>query len=326
MSKWIGRRESIGIGAESTRGVGVAATYWLNVLSFSFADQPTKARSEAGFGGIWGGDQAPMVYQHAEGDMEVELGDSSFGVILKALLGTVSTANNGDSTYTHTYTLQNDNAHDSLSIHTVDPIGNLIFELSMIDSLVLNITPENIISYTVTFKSKSSQASAGETVTYTSENKFLGRHLTFKVAATTADLTAASKVNLKSLSLTFEKNAEIETVLSTSQPEDIVNKMFNIKGEITLNYEDRTWLNYVKDGTYRAIRIQLTNTDETIGSGSQNPDFKIDLSKCDFDAWDPDFAMDDLARQTLTFQALYDAGGNDNLINSCTLINTVVSY
>ena len=35
---WIGRRQSIGIGRETSRGVGVDPTYWLNALSFSFAD------------------------------------------------------------------------------------------------------------------------------------------------------------------------------------------------------------------------------------------------------------------------------------------------
>ena len=47
---WIGRRMSVGIGLESTRGVGVAPTYWLNTLSFSFNDVVDRALSEAATG------------------------------------------------------------------------------------------------------------------------------------------------------------------------------------------------------------------------------------------------------------------------------------
>ena len=76
---WIGRRMGIGIGVETTRGVGTAPAYWLNATSFSFRDVPDRALSTAGFGGIWGGDQSPMTLEHAAGDIDFELDDQSFG-------------------------------------------------------------------------------------------------------------------------------------------------------------------------------------------------------------------------------------------------------
>lgn len=322
---WIGRRMSVGIGNESSRGVGVAPSYWLNATSFSFRDVPDRALSEAGFGGIWGGDQSPKTLEHAEGDIEFELDDQSFGSILLAVFGTVNSAVTDTSAYTHTYTLQNDNQHDSLTIHTIDPIGQLQFELAMVDTFELRIEPNAIVSSTVSFLSKGSNDSGSQSASYGATKKWLGRNLSFKVATNTAGLDAATKVNLKSLTLRIEKNAEVNATLSTVQPEDIVNKRFNITGDFTLNYEDRTWLDYVKDGTYRAIRIDLIH-DDLAGASTAYYQFRLDLSKCSIEGFDPDFSLDDVVTQSFTFNSLYDAGGNDNVVNSCYLINRVASY
>lgn len=323
-SLWIGRRQAVGIGVEATRGTAIGPTYWLSTLSFTFSDKPTRALSEASFGGIWGGDQAPVVLTHAEGEFDVELGDQSIGAILYALFGTVSSVANGDGSYTHTYTLANNNQHKSLTITTTEPIGQLYYAMSMIDTFELVIEPDSIMHYTVNFISKSSGDSGGQVASYGAEKKFVGRNLTFKVAATTADLDAASKSNLKSLTFRVEKNAEATQVLATIQPEDIVNKRFNITGEITLNYEDRTFLNLVKNGTNRAVRIDIVHDDDA-GVGN-NYQLRFDLSKCSFENFDPDFTLDEVVTQTITFNAMYDAGGNDNVINSVYLINAVASY
>jgi len=327
--KWIGRRQSIGIGRETSRGVKVAAAFWLNVLSFSFSDVPERALSEASFGNIYGGDQAPLTMIHGEGEMEVELGADSFGLILYALLGQApSTAGPADSVaYTHTYTVaETSNQHTSLTLHTTDPIGDLAYRLAMINSLTLNIVPNAIIGYTVNFLSKGSMDHDGAAASYSSEGKFVGRNLDFKIASLTSGLNAASVTKLKSLSLTIEKNAEISATLSTLHPEDVVNKKFAISGEIVLDYENRTLFGFITDGSYKAIRIDLTGSSLLTGAASTFPQFTLDLSKVDFENFDPDFSNDEIVTQTLTFNALYDAGLNDNVIDSCTLVNLTASY
>lgn len=323
---WIGRRMGVGIGIETARGVGVSPAYWLNATSFSFRDVPDRALSSAGFGGIWGGDQSPMTLEHAAGDIDFELDDQSFGAILTALLGQSPTSVVDDTTaYIHTYTLNNTNQHKSLTMTTTDPIGQLQFEMSMIDTFELDIKPNDIISAKVSFMSKGSNTSAGSTTSYGSSKKFLGRYLTFKVAPLASGLAAAPKINLKSLTLKIEKNAEIQATLSTVQPEDIVNKKFNITGDFVLNYEDRTWLNYVKNGDYKAIRIDLTH-DDLAGATTAKYQFTLDLSKCSIESFDPSFSLDDVVTQKFTYNALYDAGGNNNVINACTLVNQQATY
>ena len=85
-----------------------------------------------------------------------------------------------------------------------------------------------------------------------------------------------------------------------------------------------TYRDYMLNGDYKALRLDLPNTDVTIGT--TNPAFRIDLSKVDFDGWDVDYALDDIVKQTITFTALYDLGLNDNVVNDCYVVNEVVSY
>ena len=326
MTKFIGRRASIGIGKETIRGTGVPADFWLNVLSFSHLDKVKKARANGTLGGIWGGEAALVAQKWAEGDIEVELGDKSFGLILLAVFGSISSDVEETTAYRHTYTLQNDNAHDSLSIYLDDPDRDLLFELSMIQSITITIVPDELVKYTVGFMSKSS-ADADSNPSYSAENKFLGRYLEFKVAADTGSLTAASQTKLKSLTITIEKNLEMYNSLGSVQPDDIANKLFTITGELELLYENDTMRDLMLDGSYQAARIDLVNSDVLIGSDpTTHPTFRLDLSKCDFESWDADYALDDLVNQTITFTALYDVGGNDNVINSCYLINEHISY
>lgn len=324
---WIGRRQSVGIGIESSRGTAVAASYWLNVMSFTFADKPVRAMSEASYGGIWAGDQAPLVLTKAEGEFEIEIGDASFGAILYALFGTKSVTGPTDvAAYTHAFTLSNSNQHPSLSVRTIDPIGDLLFKMSMIDKFTMKIEKDKIISATIGFISKASAISVGNTASYVAEKKFVGRNLAFKVADVVGSLAAASAVSLQSLTLTIEKNAEAQSTLGTVQPEDIVNKRFNITGEITLNYEDRTWLSYVTASGYKAISITLTHDDTITGAATTKYSFNMDLSKCVLEGWEPSYSMDDITTQKLNFTALYDAGVLNNICNSVTLVNGVTSY
>lgn len=324
MAKFIGRRLAIGIGRETSRGTGVAPTHWLNATSYSLFDKAIKARSESGTGGIWGGDQALVARKYAEGEIECELDDKSFGLILYALFGNCSSAVKETTAYNHTFTLQNDAQCDSLSIHTSDSVGDLLYEMSMIDKITMTFKPEELVKYTVSFKSKGSVSNV-VTASYTSNYKFLGRQLETKIATNTAALDAASKLTVASATITINKNAEIYNVIGSVQPTDIVNKKFDISGELELAFDDYTYMNYVMNGDYKAMRLDLINKDVTIG-GSSNPEFKLDLSKVDFDAWDVSYPLDDLVMQKIKFNALYDLGSNNNVVNSCVLTNTTVSY
>jgi len=326
MSKKIGRLINLGIGLEATRGTAVTAAYWLPKSNFTFADKVQKALSSSGYGNIGEGNQELVALKWAEGDVEFDIVDKAFGLIAIATFGTVSSASEETTAYRHTFSLQNDNQHDSLTFFVEDSTESidLFFPMVMLNELKINIVPEEVIKATASFISKSSGGSSALASDYVAENKFVGRHATVKIAAATGDLTAASKLNLREMEITFSKNLMRDHALATVQAIDILNQKFEITGTLTLDLEDNTYMDYVLDGDYKALRLDIVNSDVTIGATS-NPSFRIDLSRVAFDAWEPERPNDDIATQTVNFRALYDIT-NSNVINSCYLINEVASY
>lgn len=325
MTKIIGRLKDIGIAKESSRGTGVAPTFWVPKSDFTVDDKVVKARNNSAYGSIVGqGNQVLIARNWAEGDMEFDLLDKSFGLFLYALLGGLVTTGPTDSLYTHTFSLANTNQHQSLSITAKEStISTRMYRLAMINSLEIEVDTESIVKVKVNFLAKSGMDTTA-TVSYAAENKFVGRHLSFKLATLTSGLGAASRIPVKSLKLKFEKNAMLDHSLGTVQPQDILNQAFNITGTVQLDYSDRTYRDLMFAGTYNAVRIDLTNTNVTIGASS-NPSFTLDLSRVDFDQWESKFPLDEIASQTFNFMALYDIT-NGNVINSCTLKNAQASY
>jgi len=327
MTKIIGRLVDVGIGAESSRGGGIAPTFWIPKALIAFDDKVVKARSRQSYGTIaMDGKDAIPAKNWSEGTIEMDMMDKPFGLLLYALLGAKSVSGPTDSAYTHTFTLSNTNQHQSLSISAKQSsLANLMYKLSMINSLKMEITPEEIVKITVAFQGKRGVTTVS-TVTYAAYNKFIGRDLSFKIASLASGLTAASAIPLKKLTINFEKNLYLDHALGTVQPIDILNQGFRITGEVELDYQDRTYADYMSDGSYKAVRIKLTNAraDALIGAAT-NPAFTLDLSRVEFDQWEPSYPNDEIAKQKFTFTALYDLT-NGNLINSCTLVNAQASY
>lgn len=325
MGKAIGRLCNLGIGKEASRGVGVAASYWVPKAEVSFDDKVTRVRSEMSFGNInQFGNQSLVAYKMAEGSIEGDVYDKSFGLLLYGLFGTLNSASfNG--AYKHTLSIQDSAQHQSLSLYLDNSDGastDLLFELAMIESMEITFVPDDTVKYSIEFKAKNS-AGTTSTASYVAENKFLGRNLHFKIASDTSGLDAATDIPLKSLTLTISKNLEYDNVLGTVQPIDILNKQFQITGEIELDLEDRTYADYMLNGSYKAVRMDCVNDAVTIGS--TNPAFRIDLSRVDFDSWEAQRGNDDIMKQTMEFNALYDIT-NGNVVNNAYIVNEVSSY
>jgi len=326
MAKIVGRLKNVGIALESVRGAGASPTYWLPKTDFSMDDKVVKARNKSSYGNLnMDGNQAIVAKAWAEGDIEAEVFSNSFGVILKALLGSVSTTGPSDSAYTHSFSIDNTNQHPSLAISVEDGnIAEYMFRLAMINSLEISIEPEEVVKFTMNVMSKRGVATT-QTATYTAQSKFVGRDLILKLASLTSGLGAATPLSIKMLKINFEKNTRLDHNLGTVEPEDIQNQAMRISGEIELDYEDRSYRDLMMNGSYRAMRLQLVNSRDTIASGSTNPSFTLDLSRVDFDGWEPAYPNDEIASQKINFTALYDIT-NGNTINSCTLVNGVASY
>lgn len=326
MTTYIGRLLSIGVGRETGRGLGVAPTYLLPDVSFSFDDKVVKAREIAGIGNIADNDAALVTTKFGAGDLEGEVRDKSFGLLLYSALGTCSTTGPTDSAYTHAFSLAQTNTHQSLALVVNDANTKEQYRLVMLDTLELRSELDDVLKYTASFLSKKGDASGATMPTLTAENKFTKKHLSFKVAANIAGLAAATAISVKSLRLTISKNAMLNDVLGTAEPEEIYNRSFGVEGEVTLNYTDETYKNYMRDGNYKSLEIKFTNTDAVLGAGSTNPALTIQMPRVDFFEWQPDYTLDEVVTQRFSFKAMRDVANSLEPISTCSLVNAVTSY
>ena len=322
-TKAIGRLVNLGIGKETTRGTAIAATYWLFKTELDWQEKIEQAIEESSVGVIADSVGAEIVKKWAEGSFGGDIKDKSFGLILLALFGSVASAVKETTAYNHTFSLLGSAQHPSLTLGIDDPWQDYQFALAMIESLEIRYERGKFITFTANFKSKKG-ATATLTATYTAENSFRPHDFTFKMATNLAGLDAAGAVVIKSATLRFEKNLEIDDVLGSVDPADILNKQFVCTGTIEALFDDEaTFKTATLGDTAKALRFDIINTSVTIGASS-NPELKIDLAKVKFSDITRATPIGDLVKQTLAFKAFYSL--SDSKLFNCVLTNTATSY
>jgi hypothetical protein len=325
MTKAIGRLVNLGIGKESSRGTAVVPTYWLFKSDLNYQEKFEQAVEDSSVGVIADAIDAQTTKRWAEGSFGGDIKDKSIGLILLSLFGSVSSAlKSGESiVYEHTFSLGNSAQHPSLTLGIDDPWQDYQFALAMIESLEIKYERGKFVAFTANFKSKKG-ATATLTTTYTAENSFRPQDFVFKMASSLSGLSAASATTIKSATLKFEKNLEIDEVLGSIDPADILNKQFSCTGTIEAIFEDEATFKTIALGdTAKALRFDIKNTSVAIGT-SANPELQIDLAKVKFSEITRATPIGDLVKQTLGFKAFYSLG--DSKMFSAILINLAASY
>lgn len=318
MTKFVGRRGSLGIAKETVKGTGVAPSYWLPYVTMSFFDRTETATESQGMGNIADQDSVYVTMVMGEGDVESQIYDQGLGYILASLLGAVPVTTGGNP-YTHTYTLSQTNVPQTLSLFWHDPDRDYLFPNAVVESLKISVEPTGIVSYTIHFKSKKAKNWATQTPVFTTlGSKFLHQHLIFKLASNVAGLGAASAISLKKLEVTIDRKTIFDQVMGTTDPEDILSQEISVEGSLELNLEDDTYRNYMIAGTYRAAEIKF------LASTSSSLD--LVLPRVNFTEFEPDFKLEEIAKQKINFKGSYDSANGLDIISTAVLINTKTSY
>jgi hypothetical protein len=318
MGYYVGRRGSLGIGKEGTRGVAVAPSYYLPYNSISIDDKAVVIDSEGAFGQIADSHESYVVKKYGEGEIEFDLEDKAIGHILTAISGSVPSSA-GSTNYVHTYTLTNTNQHQSLALLVQDPNISRMFRLAMIDKMTIVIEPEGLVKSTIGFRSAAGQDWSTESAVYTAlGNKFIHTMASFKLATNTAGLAAASKINLKRFEITISKNVQDVDDIGTVTPSDILNKELSVTGNFEVNFSDATYKNYMLTPSTRAMQLRLDY-------GTNNY-LDIQLPKVRFANWEASKGLSDIASEKIEFKGLYDVTNSANVISTLTLANQVSSY
>lgn len=324
MSKFIGREVSVGLAKEGTRGTAEStADFWIPKTTMSYDDGIEQVIDESSIAIIEDAQDAAVVGKFAMGELEGNIYDTSFGLILLGGFGSVSTSGPTETTvYTHTFTVGQSAQHQALSIFLNDDNQDYKYALGMIERLEMQFNLGEFAKYTASFRSK-----VGETATltpsYSAENHFLPQHISLQYAADIDGLSSPTTVNVRSVRLNINKNIEDDRKLGSDDQADILNKQFQVDGEVELVFDAETFKTEMLANTQKAVRIALTNSDVTIGS-SLNPKITIDMAKVKFGSFERNFSNDDIVIATIQFKALYSL--SDTSMISAVLVNEQSTY
>lgn len=315
MSKFIGRLVELGIAKETVRGTGASPAMWLPKVELALQDRVEEARDEASIGKIADSLGKEILEKYSGGTMKGQIRDQTFGYMLLAALGGVSSS--GSGTYTHDFSVQNNNSNQSLSFDIKDPDRYERYVLAMLETLSIECELGDFAMFEAEFIAKRSKAFTSASPSYTDERKFSKPHVKVKVATNIAGLSGASVLSIKNFKLNISKNLIRDSFLGTVQPEDILNRQLAVDGEIVLNFTDNTFRNYMLNGDHKALEFKLDD-----GTSS----LTIQMPRVDFSGWEVDRSNDDIVSQTINFKASYDIANSLDIISTCDLINAKSSY
>jgi hypothetical protein len=324
MTKFIGRLADIGIAKEASRGTAESSVdFYLPKVSLTIDDGIEQAVDESSIGVIEDSINASVVGKYAEGEIEGNIYDKSFGLILLAALGSLSTSGPSQtSVYTHAYSVLQSAQHPSLTLFFDDPNQDYKYPLAMLTTLEMDFVVGQYARYKAAFRSKK-----GETATlspsYSAENHFLPQHIAVQYATTVSGLSSPTTVEVRSAKITINKNVEDDRKLGSLDQDDILNKQLSVEGSLELVFDAETFKTQMLADTSLALRIVATNTDVTIGS-SLNPKLTITLAKAKFSNFERNYDNDSTVIATVDFKAHYSLG--DTAMITAELINTQSSY
>lgn len=329
MSKGIGRLFQVGIAKETSRGTAISsAAYWIPFSELALEEKDTKVVDDQSYGVIEDTQGQSIIKQWAEGKMKAPIGDRHFPLILLSVLGSLSTGANADGSGNvkdHTITVAQSAQHQSLTYFLDDPLSGADYKHAngVATSLEISYEMGKFLEYSLNIKAQKG-ASTTNTPSTTAENRFLPQHVTFKLASSLAGLGAASPIVIKSLSLKFDNNIEDDYVLGSLAPADFLNKQFTIEGNLEAMWQNESdFKTFVLAGTSKAMRIDIINSDVTIGT-SAHPEIKIDLAKVVFEALTRPIKVNDMVKQTLNFKAHYSQ--SDTKMVQIVATNLITSY
>ena len=325
MSKAIGRLTQVGLAKESVRGTSPgSATFWVPWSELDVDEKKRMVLDEQTRGVLEDSTGQSIVSEWAEVKLKAPIGDKHFPLILYSVLGGLSTTGPTDSAYTHTLSVGQSAQHQSLSVYLDDPAGGQDYThaLAMSETVEIAYERDQFMQYTATLKAKKG-ATATLTPAATTENRFLQKHLTFKIAANQAGLGGASAIAIKGLTLTISQNIEADDVLGSIAPADFLNKQLSIEGSVEAIFQNEAdFKTAFNAGTVRAMRIDLTS-DVLIGATS-TPKLIIDLHSVIFTELTKPYRLNDVVMQTLSFKAHYNT--TDSKMLTCTATNATASY
>ena len=321
----------LGAAIEASRGTAVTPVVWFPARkpATTMAKVSVATIKESrGSGMVSEGTE--VITSGAEGDIELNIRNTSIGYILLSLLGSVSTAVPVLGAYTHTFSkLTTSPQNPSLAL-ALAQTGQQHYEypLTIVDGLDITVGTNDLVYATAKFASKCENTHADYTPAFveTNDNYFRPQDVKIKFASTVAGLGAATAIDSNALKLSFNTNAKPHQNLGSTAYSDILTTPMSISGSLEADYEGAaTYYTSFTGNTSKAMGIYFERTDlPVLGTSTLYPKMSFEFPKVTFNNYKPNRSLDDVVKEGVDFEVHYSA--SDTYAVKAFLQNVKTSY
>lgn len=315
-SPFIGRREGIGIGVETTPGTPVApsAAGWMRWLDQDLTNKVDVITNESAMGVVAQVSDSEIVAQYAQGKLGGKVTSTVVGYLLSGFFGFPVTT--GSNPYTHTFSMTNSSQPaPALTLSVVRPIDSFRYAYGVIDSLEFSVEQGGWLMVDAAVKARVG-ASASDTVALATETEFTSKHVVAKIAASTAGLGAAPALSAIKATVTLERDSNSFAPLGTDSLVEFDRKQFTAKGEITIRHTDTQYNTDFLANTAKAFSLTAINGAQSLAFVASKVRYRELARSTD---------KDDIVTQVISFECELDTAAGYQLIQP-VLVNAKTNY
>lgn len=330
MSDYSGRKVAFGFAIEGVRGTAETdPQVYIPHLDQDFTDKQEKALNNSALGVLDVNNDSIVVKEWSEGKFDSKVQSNNFGYLLLAAFGSVaSEAGVAVGTRKHTFSSNNSNQSQSLTVFKNTPNESLAYSLAVVNTLEIEAVVGEYVKASLALISKKGTTQA-LTPAYDVEDEieFTAKHINLYMddfgTSFASVVSSGDNYSVKSIKLKIDRMAEAYYETGSVTPYEIHNKGFDVMIEVEKRYSDTTFKTLSQDNTKKACVIQMINTDEEIGTGG-NPSLEFDLPKVVVNDHSPSEGLEDIAEESFTLQGLFDT--DSGMQCKAVLVNTATEY
>lgn len=291
------RLELAVIGVETTRGTAASKKYAFPWLNKGMKSVPGIIENESAIGLDARVNDSAIDTWHSEGPLGGKVTEDNFGVLLNGMFNKITTVNNGDGTYTHTFERDRNAARKTFSFWDVRPSTTRLFKSLYMDNLNLNIEVGEKgawLETSTSFKGWKHEDVTGFTPPGidAAAKEFTSRMVEVRIANDVAGLTAG-KIKPRSIELNLEETATVDhSVGETNNDPEFDSAPPEAKGTMVVKYRNTDFEDAYFANTIRAMSITAQNGAEKIEVIGTQVRFR-ELTDSD--------GRDDVVSQTISF-------------------------
>ena len=325
MAVELGRKGWIGVAKETTAGVPVTPADYIPYVASSLQGKHEPIADVAAYGiRDEQSENSTVGQKHGEGTVELNMDATNVGYFMLAAMGTQANNAEGGGVITHTFSRNNSNTPQSLSLTFDKSVSSSreLFTYATVSTLELSYSTDNeFAKCSAEILSKFPVTTTSGTLTTTSGSLLSFKNAQLQLGASLTAAESATPTKVTNFSVTINNNSDMHWRDGDNDVSFVDVKNFMVEGEIDLFFENVTERDNYYNLTKRSAIITLTGN----GIGNLMSEFvKVRIAKMSYRDFEVETGIDDLFATTITFTGEYSS--TDTKTMDLQLRNRKASY